>query len=314
MWESRGQQVLLAVDSADCAVAVTAAADEARARSTGVHVVHVGTRVGSGLGDDAEVIELREQAHRQARALVSAVALQVDKALGAGGAVSSEVCWGAVVDEVVRLSRTASLVVVEHREPSPRHTPSMSLAAAVAARSGAPTLVVPAAWDDDRLAGHDRVVTAGVDLTGFDGEVVRAALEEAAWRRARLRLVHGWSADLHPHPWALSEAAVEVRNEELRSHLLVRYAAELSSRPDITVGIEVSGARPLEILRAEPSALLVVGRRHLEPPLGSHLGPVALPLLRLAACPVLVVDPAVPHWSSDVAAEASLTPGTRSTS
>jgi len=292
MWDMKPRKILVAVESAECDAALELAAQEARRRRCGVHLMHVMHPVYVGSTLDTTVI-LAGQLQRLGATIVGDAAAKLEHLIIDDDdlTVSTELRHGAVVPTLVAESVHACLVIMQHHGMGPEGgTPVMSTVNGVAARAHVPVVAVPSAWRPDREAVP--VVTVGVEDVHISAEVVRVALEEADRSDARLRLVH-----LH-YPWPTGDADrdTEAANEEsrrLEAELSEAFAGVLSSYPEVPADVLVLQACPAEGLveQASESTLLVVGRRHPRLPIRSHLGPVARAVLRWSPIPVMVVDP-----------------------
>ena len=130
----------------------------------------------------------------------------------------------------------------------------------------------------------------GVHDVERSAEVVRVALEHADRADARLQLVHAHNPE-GAHRRRLTVAA---ESRRVRNQLAASFAELLTSHPEVPVEITIRQDEPADVLLrlAVDSSLLVVGRRHTQFPLTSHLGPVARAVLHESPVPVLVVDPA----------------------
>jgi nucleotide-binding universal stress UspA family protein len=126
-----------------------------------------------------------------------------------------------------------------------------------------------------------------------DGPAIRFAFEEAALRRARLRVIHVW-----PHPASSGPGVVQplvydpqVVTEEERRVLGESLAVWCEKFPEVEVFSEVEHGRPVPILAGVSARadLLVVGTRGRGGFVGLLLGSVSHALLHHARCPVAVV-------------------------
>lgn len=137
------------------------------------------------------------------------------------------------------------------------------------------------------------VVVVGVD--GSDGalETARWAADEAARRRARIRLVHafGWTTEVVAGHPALGEQRRDVLLDHARRHLVTAAAAVAGRAPDVPVEHELVVGHPIAVLVGESrgAELLVIGDRGLGRIGGLLLGSVAVALASHGACPVVVV-------------------------
>ena len=158
----------------------------------------------------------------------------------------------------------------------------------VLVRAGGPALPVPGAH-----AARALPVVLGLDARHPDDTLIEFALQAAAQRGTRLRIVHAWG--LPPlwsvYPMHLGEGErgemEDTETQLLRDAVLGRQEKypDLDIRPDVRLG---SAAETL-VDEAEHACLVIVGRRLHRPPLGLRLGPVAHAVMHYAACPVAVV-------------------------
>ena len=196
---------------------------------------------------------------------------------------------GWVVDDLVRRTEGASLLVMQHRALSRlKRVFVPSAVYGVAGRAHAPVISVPEGWDPERKpAGF---VTVGVQDPVEAPAILRAGFAEARARGARLVVLHAW--------WLASGFDVVVVDGTVRDEWAARSREEMQpvltplrqEFPDVEVTIEVRHAPPVEAVldAAEASDLLILGRRHHLLPLGSHLGPVVRAALDHGTCPVLI--------------------------
>ncbi len=274
MWESEPSGVWVALGRQHADTVVPYAGAEARRRGCGVHVVHVARPDVAAPPDGGPRhpgLDLLADAARRLRAGPDDVR-----------PVSTELCRGFVVPCLTAESARGAVLVVGRAKPAPGPRPS-SVSGALAGRAHAAVLVVPNGWVERPSAGP-AVVVAGADLAQ-DGamaspDVVRAAVDEAARRRGRLRLVHARRWPDRPD----RVDAAQVRSA---------YAAVLATRPEVPVEVEaVDQSPPTALLdRSRDAAVVVLGRRRARPRPAAPLGPVATAVLHGSARPTLVVDP-----------------------
>jgi nucleotide-binding universal stress UspA family protein len=196
---------------------------------------------------------------------------------------------GWVVDDLVRRTDGASLLVMQHRALSRvKRVFVGSMVHGVAGRAHAPVISVPEGWNPQRTPTG--IVTVAVQDPVEAPAILRAGFAEARARGARLVVLHAW--------WLASGFDVVVVDGTIRNEWAARSREEMQpvltplrqEFPDVEMTIEVRHAPPVEAVldAAEASDLLVVGRRHHRLPIGSHLGPVVRAALDHGACPVLV--------------------------
>lgn len=292
MWDMTPRKVLVAVDGTDCDAALEYAAEEARRRRCGVHLVHVVSPVTVGPSLDS-VVMLNGELHLRGRTVLTDAASVLEPLLRDDDLdVSTELAHGAVVASLVAQSAHACLVLLQHRgmgaEDGPR---GRSVTNGVGARAHAPVVAVPPGWRP-APASVVPVITVGVGDAAAAPLVVQAAVEAADRADARVRVLHGCGGPEGPDPDRHPEAAAEEcrhREDQIRGAFEELFAA----RPQVPVEVVVTSAPPVDGLLAEApgSTLLVVGRRHPRLPISAHLGPVARAVLRWSPVPVMVVDP-----------------------
>lgn len=266
--------------------------DEARRRGCGVHVVHVVHTLFGEPIDSSRVRDFDEALSKAGRSVLVDLAIGLERELGPGVSVSTELAFGPVVRSLVERSGEACLVVIEPRSPSVlERLVTASVTNGVAATSAAPVVCVPAGASG--VAVSPPVVVVGVEEPRYSVAEVRAALAAAASVGGRLRVVHAWYVAEHYEDLLLggqSRAHWAVRLEE---HLREGLAPLLAGFPEVEVDVVIEHARPADALVEESvdRHLMVLARRHPTVPIGSHLGPVARTVLHQARCPVLVVEP-----------------------
>ncbi len=294
MWDTTPRKVLVAVDASSNDAVLTYAAQEARRRRCGVHLVHViGPVTGGGRSLDSLVV-LNGMLHHRGRTVLAEAAHRLEDLLLDDDelTVSTELGHGLVVPTIVQESAHACLVLLQHRGMGPEgETRTFSVTNGIAARSHAPVVVVPDQWRPPPV-GTVPVVSVGVGDPRSAPLIVEAAIEAADRADARVRVVHAWGERGGPDPATHLDAADQ---ESRRRHdeIAQAFADVLSSRPEVPVDVVVVQAPTVETLldQAVTSTLLVVGRRHPSLPISAHLGPIARVVLRWSAVPVMVVDP-----------------------
>jgi nucleotide-binding universal stress UspA family protein len=265
----------------------------AASMQVGVQLLHVvPTVVGGPTGSWEVGVALDELVAQGHAGLDQALVRFRERASGVP--VGATLVRGGVVATLVARSRTAQLVVLEHRdlEGWARFT-SGSVTAGVAARAHAPVVSVRAGWHP--RAG-DLPVTVAVEDAKRSASEIWTALGFAAADDLPVRLLR--AAYL---PQAYQEM---LRREANVDELVLAARQELlrdANLPDVVVErvpctFEVRWGKPAEVLvdASAASSLLVMARRDPRMPFGSHLGPVVRQVLRDADCPVMVVEPALP--------------------
>ena len=293
------ESVVLAVGTDEVDAALGFAVGEARRHQLPLHLIHVlqlpagEAYVGmyGGMPDTAKAA--LDQAQKKAERLV-----------GSDTRVTAElVDNGWVVEDLVRHSEGASMIVLQHRLLGRvRRVFTGSVAHRVAGRAPVPVVSVPEGWKP--RGGPDVVVTACVQDPIEAPALLRAAFEEARARSATLVVLHAW--------WLATGFDVVVVDGALRDEWSARSRQEIASvlEPlereffNVEYEIRVQHAPPVQAVldAARKSDLLVLGRRHHHLPLGSHLGPVARAALDHAPCPVLITPELADSTSTDTTA------------
>ncbi|HEX5087631.1 MAG TPA: universal stress protein [Nocardioides sp.] len=278
--------VAVGPDGHDAAVAFAVA--EARRTERPLHVVHVLERLTaySFVSHDGIV--------EAARATLDEATAQAERLAGQDVEVTSElVTDGWIVDELVKHTEGASLLVLEHRALTRANGAfGGSTVHSVAGRARVPVISVPKGWlADGPVKG---VVTAAVQDATEAAVLLRAGFVEAEARQARLVVLHAWWLSSGYDVVVVDDAMREEYEKEFRQELEPVLAPLRAEHPGVDVEVIVRhGPRVEAVLDAgEVSDLLVLARRHHLLPLGSHLGPVARAALGHSTSPVLVTPEA----------------------
>ncbi|HRD60113.1 MAG TPA: universal stress protein [Nocardioides sp.] len=258
---------------------------EALRRRRPLHLVHVLQspvgRVYAGIYND--MLDLAK------RTLDAALATAHRLAGGEIPVTAELVDDGWVVDDLVRGTEHASVLVMQHRALS-RLTRvfSGSVVAGTAGRAHVPVISVPETWEHSGTTKG--FVTAAVqDPTEAPG-LLRAAFDEAGSRGARLVVLHAWWLSSGYDAVAVDDAARAEKAALFRAELEPALAPLEAAHQDVRVSLDVRHAPPIEAVldAGDVSDLLVLGRRHHLLPAGSHLGPIARVALARSTAPVLV--------------------------
>jgi nucleotide-binding universal stress UspA family protein len=281
--------VILAVGPEGVDAALTFALDTARRGNHPVHLVHV-LQLPPG---DAYVGVYGGALEAASGLLESELARARSQADGAVPVTGEVVDHGFVVDQLVAQSRTARLVVLQHRDLNRVHRlVTGSVANGVAARADSPVVSVPENWAP--ATGEARVVTVAVqDPDGAAGQL-RTAFEEARVRSLPLVVLHAWWLGTGYDGLSVDSEFREGWESRSRAELEPVLAPLRESYPGVDVSVVVRHARPADAVldASENSEIVVIARRHHLLPLGTHLGPVARAVLNRSACPVLVTPEA----------------------
>ena len=295
MWDMVPRKVLVGIETADCLPALSLAAEEAVRRGSGVHLMHVLPTIHASHPHIDELELVAGELQRAGEAVVGEAARTMQRLLPDDLVVSTELRHGTVFSCLVEASAHACLLVLQHRDT--RHDGVSHLLPTihpVVASAHCPVLVVPQTWHSEESVERP-LVLAGVDDGSRSAHVAQLAMAEAARRHARVRLVHGAKdrlggvEDNDPTAYA---AWLRRAQRELEAD----FSALTGSQPDVAVELEVVPEAPATALvaKARGAAVVVVGRGHRSLPFVKRLGPVTGEVLRLAACPVLVVDETPP--------------------
>lgn len=272
--------------------AVRVAADEARRRGCGVHVVSVLHPVYAGLPPTREFALL----DGELRAVGTETLLRAEHTLqqllaDSDLSVSTELVHGPVGLALVDLSAHACLVVLQRRHHTAlERIVTMSVTNGVAARAHAPVAVVPSGWVPPETDGPVVIGIEHPDSLYLSEDVVRLGLDLARLQGTPAEFTHGWwSTDAYDDLLLASEAA-GWESADRRRRLVATLAPLLQEYADVTTDVVVRHVRPADLLvqRAAAASVLVVGRHHPSSPLGSHLGPITRAVLRESPCPVVV--------------------------
>ena len=164
----------------------------------------------------------------------------------------------------------------------------------VVARAQRPVVVVRAPEPPE--GEGRRTVVLGLDLGHPLDELISFAFEEAAARKAVLRVVHIWGERrLYVATSPALDARLLTDIETKCGHELSQTLAPWRAR-FAAVAVEESivegqvTQRMIEAGRDRETSLLVVGRRRHQVPTAVHIGPVTHAVLHHVACPVAVVS------------------------
>lgn len=208
------------------------------------------------------------------------------RALQPGLAVEAEVARGRPVEELLRRSAAAQLVVLGKRGRG-AFTDALlgGVSSAVATHGACPVIVVP-----ESVSENEGPVVAGVDGSESSAVALRFAFEEADRSRADLMAVEVWHEEgLLAVP--LPPVDRERVEREIGRGLAETASAVRSGFPDVRVHQVVQRGHPVAALVdvSREAQLLVVGHRGRGGFDGLFLGSVALGVLHHARCPVAVV-------------------------
>jgi nucleotide-binding universal stress UspA family protein len=293
--------IVLAVGPEGNDAAMAFAVAEARRTDRPLHLVHVLERLSAySFVGNAGILEA-------ARATLDEAVAKAEALAGHDVAVSAElVDNGWIVDDLVRHTEGASLLVLQHRALSRLDRAfGGSTVHSVAGRARVPVISVPDRAATDEAVG---VVTAAVQDAVEAAPLLRAAFVEAEARQAKLVVLHAWWLSSGYDVVAVDDAMRDEYSTEFHRELEPVLAPLRLEHPAVHVDVLVRHAPRVEAVldAGEVSDLLVLGRRHHLLPHRSHLGPVARAALDHATHPVMIIAeaevPATERQYSDVLA------------
>lgn len=271
--------------------AIRYAAEQARRRACGVHVVTVLHPVYLGPPPLREFALVEGELRAAGDDVLVRAAQSLRDLLGEDLPVSTELRHGVLVPSLVELSEHAALVVLQRQHQPPlSRVATMSVTNGVAARAHAPVVAVPRHWGPGDPS--DPVVVGIEDPEDLmvSEHVVRLGLDTARRERTSARLVHGWWFTDAYDDLVFGGEAGTAESGRRRTQLVAALRPLVEEYADVPVDVVVRHARPADLLVHESAraAALVLGRHHPSFPLGSHLGPITRAVLREAGCPVVV--------------------------
>ena len=212
-----------------------------------------------------------------------------------GVPVQAVLLRGIASSALVDASGSARRVVLQRRRRTKGHLRTLATTGNVAAHAAAQVVVVPPEWRPD--AAREPHVVVGVDDVLTSPQLLTTALEEAAVRGGRLRIVHAWFYSDTYDGVAFAGPALQRHEDELRANLTRELAPVLGHHGDVPTELVVAHGRPADVLveASRAAGLLVLGRHRASVPWGSHLGSVVRTVLRRSECPVLVLDSMAPR-------------------
>ncbi|CAL9604216.1 universal stress protein [Streptomyces sp. enrichment culture] len=284
--------VVVGVDGSDSSLAaVETAAEEARRRGAGLHVVHAFLWPAMHVPLGAPPVGPADGGLQAVADRLVADAVERARSAAPDVEVSHAVVTGEPLSVLEAQSRRADLVVVGSRGMGGFVGLLVgSTAVHLAAHGKCPVLVV-------REPGTpDGPVLVGVDGSAAGGRAIGFAFAEAARRGAELVALHAWTTWNAPapappdaaEPYANEPGALAANEERLLSEALSGYTERY---PGVKVRHELvrGGSREALIEASRTARLLVVGARGRGGFTGLLLGSVSQAMLHHAHCPVVVV-------------------------
>jgi nucleotide-binding universal stress UspA family protein len=266
-------------DLRDCRAALSFAAVEADLSGSTLRLVHV--------SDD----EAASDGRRRPVAFESAETY-VREATEGRVKLETAVRPGPVASTLVELSRTASLLVVEHRRLTRvRRQRLTSVACQLAGQARSRVVSVPEDWPASPSESRDRIVVGLDAVVAEADQLLHRAFERALRDGVRLVLVHAWTM-ASSYDDALVEANVEEEwSATYRRRVRQRLDALGLGDPQVEMEISVihqEASRALVEL-SDGADLLLLGRGRTVRPLVHGLGSVPRAVLEDSRCPVEVV-------------------------
>ena len=276
---TRRPRILVGVDgSEDGLRAARYATREAEAGGADVWIVHA-VDEGAPITGLWDIVSSQEVLVRAGEAVV-AEAVGVVAELGfPAGRVATGVVVGRPTDVLAELTHTARLLVLGRRSLSGLERMFVgSTSVAAAARAACPVIVISAA-STPRNTGGLRTVAVAVNSWPVHDSALEWGIQEAALRRARLRVVH-----VVPQTLGVEGARfVAAATAGLNGHL----APFREKHPGLSVEVEVLLGDPVEALVevSKTVDLLIVWAHHDRAMLS---GPVRA-LVAHSHCPVVLI-------------------------
>ncbi len=203
--------------------------------------------------------------------------------------VSGTVVLGQPVHSLVEHSTDARMIVLEHRDISAwARIVIRSITSGVASRAKIPVVSVPEKWQ----TRPGVAVTAAVDEPEKGAQIIRYGALVARSLGVALNVINVWQLPTAYQGLLLSaedDNTLAARSQAEIEELLAGCADDLAG---VEVRVQVVRGRAVDALVAasKESSLLVLGRHDPVLPFGSHLGPVARSVFRVAESPVMLVD------------------------
>ncbi|MBB3043762.1 universal stress protein [Nocardioides soli] len=290
MLENTAETVVAAVADKESEAGLAYVVADLRRRGGRVRLVHVVPAM-ELLGSSEPMVVEGDTLRRAGSDVVDELAAALGHELP-DAPVLTAVLFGPTVPELVGSARGARSIVVQRRPRGWRRVVTLSTANGVAAHASVPVVVVPGEWAPE--PSREPVVVVGVDDVLTAPHLLATAFDEAELRHGRLRIVHAWHFDDAYDDLVLVGGAARAFEDELRHDLEREVAPTLRRHPDVAVELVVRHARAADMLteESESAGLLLLGRHRPTLSWGPHLGSIVRAVLREAACPVMVVDPA----------------------
>lgn len=283
--------ILVAVGDSDTHdAALRFAAEQALREHRPLRLVHVLPSSTGGMFPEQMLVSF-EAATLVAQELLTGQVERAEELVHGQVRVEKTLRRGPVVDQLLELSLTADLVVLQHRQLAPlRRVFTGSVCAGMAGRAAVPVVSVPELWSPSERPPQ---VLVGLDGVGEHRALLAHAFGEADRRNATVRVLHSWFVPTMYDNVIVDRVARDEWEASARRIVDVELQPYRRAHPSVDVRIDVVHKRPADALveASEHSTLLVVGRRGAAHGL-THLGSVTRAVIRESHCPVTVVAPA----------------------
>ena len=221
-----------------------------------------------------------------ARSLVTHAANRLRELTADAVPVETLVRHGGVVDQLVELSMSAHMVILEQRDLTRLERAfTGSVSGGLASRSNVNVVIVPQLWQPPE--GFLNQVLLGVGEWQGATPLFEHAFDMAEQHGAALRVLHAWCL-----PAIYQDALIDARSiaywqEAVTVEIEAAFTEGHSRHPGVKVTVDVMHGRPADaLLEASREAdLLVLGRRNAVHPVIQHLGSLTRAMIRTAACP-----------------------------
>jgi len=263
------------------------AAVEATRRGRPLQVVHVLDTVWS---PPHSVLISYEAEASVAHSLVTRAAMRLRELTADAVPVETLVLHGGVVDQLVELSMSAHMVVLEQRDLTRlERVFTGSVSGGLASRSNVDVVVVPHLWQPPE--GFVNQVLLGCGEWQGATPLFEHAFDTAEQHGAALRVLHAWWLPAIQEDASIDARSITYWQEAVTVEIEAASAQARSRHPGVKTTVDVRHGRPADaLLEASLEAdLMVLGRRNAVHPLIQHLGSLTRAMIRSAACPVDVM-------------------------
>ena len=212
-----------------------------------------------------------------------------------GLAVTTEQISGTPVKELLDAGATSEMLVLGSRGlGTVAGFFHGSVGLHVVAHCDRPVVIVRG--EEPAEGTSEPAVVLGLDLGRPSDALISFAFEEAAARKAGLRVMHVWGERklyLYTSPALDERMLTDIQSKQ--GHELAQTLAPWRAKfPEVELDESIAegqvAQRMIEAGQDRQCGLLVVGRRRQRLPAAVHVGPVAHAVLHHVACPVAVVS------------------------